>query len=590
MAELSLADPAHRPRTSHKVGVSLVEVERVVFFLTQHAVTLRALDGVAATSPMAVGRAFEAQLCVLPCQLRVTAHQPEDFLVVFTQPAHHANAVRRGTLRVDGFNLAIQPWHKDDHAGFATFNLHVRCVIEHMPMQYWSIEGAQEVFGDKVCVDRLDSLTLERGHTKTFACWVWVWDMSFIPTRHTYWKLPRGTGRVEEMVGFSPPDRRVAPPPSATRFDLLIHVDLIEDWSPRSPRSSHSAQSGLPSSGIDDGDALPHTFPGTWTMHVEDGQSEEPHRRQDCAPMVDTGCRGLPLSGPQRDPDNDGADRRSWKDTLLGHGRGHQVQAEVSSKERRIHSRSPPSRHRSGSSKRQGRKSNGNGRKSNGHGSKKSASQDASKATPPPPAPLSSEADLELFFAQAKKPITAMELAKPDAAHIDAEIEAVLDAPLEFIDRDKVQRADAQKEGPDHFGPTLSRPSHIPASFNCKTPTTAATVQMQLGEITEQVLRTGQIQGNLHAASVSECSSGAQNNTTPVAERATLRLVKGLGMLGPKEKMTAKAAEALIHRFDEPLSDDDINVIAKLTRLNKEALHVAVGMAGPEAEAEEAAV
>ncbi|XP_073367969.1 uncharacterized protein [Aegilops tauschii subsp. strangulata] len=82
----------------------------------------------------------------------------------------------------------------------------------------------------------------------------------------------------------------------------------------------------------------------------------------------------------------------------------------------------------------------------------------------------------------------------------------------------------------------------------------------------------------------------AQKNTTPVAERATLRLVKGLGLLGPKEKMTAKAAEALIRRFDEPLSGDDINVIAKLTRLNKEAMRVAVGMAGPEAEAEEAGV
>ena len=54
--------------------------------------------------------------------------------------------------------------------------------------------------------------------------------------------------------------------------------------------------------------------------------------------------------------------------------------------------------------------------------------------------------------------------------------------------------------------------------------------------------------------------------------------------------MTAKAAKALICRFVGPLSDDDINVIAKLTRLNKEALRVAVGMAGPEAEAEEAGV
>uniref|UniRef100_A0A453IKD8 Uncharacterized protein n=1 Tax=Aegilops tauschii subsp. strangulata TaxID=200361 RepID=A0A453IKD8_AEGTS len=110
--------------------------------------------------------------------------------------------------------------------------------------QYWTLEGVQEVFGDKVRIDRLDSRTLERDHTKHFACWVWVWDMVFIPTRHTYWKLPQGAGRVEEMEGYSPPDRRVALPPGTERYDLLTHVDRVEDWSPRSPRSSHSAQSG----------------------------------------------------------------------------------------------------------------------------------------------------------------------------------------------------------------------------------------------------------------------------------------------------------------------------------------------------------
>lgn len=142
--------------------------------------------------------------------------------------------------------------------------------------------------------------------------------MAFIPTRHTYWALPRGAGRVEEMEGFSPPDRRVAPPPGASRFDLLIHVDRVEDWSPRSPRSSHSAQSGLPSSDSDnDDDALLHIFPGTWAMHVEDGQREERHRRQARAPVADTGCRGMPMGGPHRDHDSDGGgNKRSWRDAL----------------------------------------------------------------------------------------------------------------------------------------------------------------------------------------------------------------------------------------------------------------------------------
>uniref|UniRef100_A0A453IKN2 Uncharacterized protein n=1 Tax=Aegilops tauschii subsp. strangulata TaxID=200361 RepID=A0A453IKN2_AEGTS len=56
-------------------------------------------------------------LCVPPHHLRVTAHNPEEFFVIFTQPAHRDNAVRRGTLRVDGVNFVIAPWRENDHAG-----------------------------------------------------------------------------------------------------------------------------------------------------------------------------------------------------------------------------------------------------------------------------------------------------------------------------------------------------------------------------------------------------------------------------------------------------------------------------------------
>ena len=63
-----------------------------------------------------------------------------------------------------------------------------------------------------------------------------------------------------------------------------------------------------------------------------------------------------------------------------------------------------------------------------------------------------------------------------------------------------------------------------------------------------------------------------------------------MGLLGPKEKMTAKAAEKLLRKFDEPLTDGDIACIAKLTRLNKEALRVAAAMAGADGVAEEAVV
>lgn len=76
----------------------------------------------------------------------------------------------------------------------------------------------------------------------------------------------------------------------------------------------------------------------------------------------------------------------------------------------------------------------------------------------------------------------------------------------------------------------------------------------------------------------------------PVAQRASLRIVKELGLLGPKEKMTTEVAEALLRRFDEPLTDSDIAVIAKLTCLDTDALRITAGMTGPEGAAEEAVV
>ncbi|KAE8783028.1 hypothetical protein D1007_43577 [Hordeum vulgare] len=288
-------DSSRRPRESRSTAVLSPTLDQAVFFLRSHAVTLTAADGVNISSPMAVGKALEAQLSVPVHSLRVTAHHPEHFFVTFTQPAHQVNAVRRGSIRVDGACFNISPWHEHDLATFGSLLLHVRVVIEKVPMHFWSLEGAEEILGRRVRVDRLDSRTLERGHTKTFACWVWATDVADIPTSHTLGVLPRGAGRVEEMEGFSPPDRRVAPPPASAEYTMLIHVDRVEDWTQPSPRSSHSAQSGLPSSGSDDeGTPFPLVAPASWTLGVEDGQGGERMHRRPPAPVASVGCRGAP--------------------------------------------------------------------------------------------------------------------------------------------------------------------------------------------------------------------------------------------------------------------------------------------------------
>ncbi|KAI4978191.1 hypothetical protein ZWY2020_014745 [Hordeum vulgare] len=186
-AMLHHLDSARRPRESRSVTVPSPAVDQAIFFLRIHDVTLSAPDGVNATSPMAVRRALEVELSVPVHSLRVTAHHPEHYFVIFTQPAHQVNAVRRGSIRVDGACFNIASWHEHDHATFDSLLLHIRVVIEKVPMQFWSVKGAEEIMGKRVRVDRLNSRTLERGHTKTFAFWVWTNDLANIPTTHTLW-------------------------------------------------------------------------------------------------------------------------------------------------------------------------------------------------------------------------------------------------------------------------------------------------------------------------------------------------------------------------------------------------------------------
>nr|XP_045089212.1 uncharacterized protein LOC123497152 [Aegilops tauschii subsp. strangulata] len=206
-------DPSRRPRSGHKVVIESPAMEHQIFQLRRHAVLLVSSEERHAASPISVGRAFDTQMRTPAHLLRVTCHDLQDFLVHFELPAHQDNAVHLGSINVDGVIFDIKPWHEDDHAMHQEFLLHVRVVIEKMPFHLWSLEGAAEVLGDKCIIDRLDSRTQERGHTKTFACWVWVWDVAFIPTRHTIWRAARGAGHVEAMLGYSPPSREVAPPP-----------------------------------------------------------------------------------------------------------------------------------------------------------------------------------------------------------------------------------------------------------------------------------------------------------------------------------------------------------------------------------------
>ncbi|KAE8793349.1 hypothetical protein D1007_32051 [Hordeum vulgare] len=205
------------------------------------------------------------------------------------------------------------------------------------------------------------------------------------------------------------------------------------------------------------------------------------------------------------------------------------------------------------------------------------------------------------FFKTASKPAIASTTVDSMAADVHAAAEAVLDA----------------------FSPTLSAAASDLGQYNRATPTSARTMELQLGAVTgrvsqleigaavdrpetrnlfrasKQPLITAALARrpvappkNMASSTPTRHNAGQAANVSmvPVAQRASLHLVKELGLLGPRDKMTDEVAGALLQRFDEPLSDSDLAVIARLTRLDSEALRVMASMIGPDGVAEEARV
>ncbi|KAE8773023.1 hypothetical protein D1007_54859 [Hordeum vulgare] len=189
---------------NHKVVIETPTMEHYISFLRRHAVLLIAAAERHAANPMSLGRAFDAVLRTLAHLLRVTSHDPEDFLVIFKLPTNHDNAIHLGSINIDGVTISIKEWHEDDRVVLQDFVLHVRVVIEKMILHMWSVE-VMEVLGVNCIVDRLDTCTHERGHTRTFVCWMWVRDVTLISTKNTIWQAARGAQRVETMLGASPP-------------------------------------------------------------------------------------------------------------------------------------------------------------------------------------------------------------------------------------------------------------------------------------------------------------------------------------------------------------------------------------------------
>ncbi|KAM0866202.1 hypothetical protein ACQ4PT_042773 [Festuca glaucescens] len=325
------------PTSSHSIIIASRSIEQQIFNLRSRGVLVTATEARHCANRHLVGQALEKELRLPPHQLRVTRHHPEAFFVLFDTPPHRDRAIALGHLHVEGCTFLLQAWRESDHAVHLVYNLHARVCIERMTMHLWSREGAQEVLSSHVLVDRLDSRTYALDNTELFSFWVWCRSIDHIPGHHGFSVFPQDAGRVVDMNGFSPPRREVAPPPECLRYDSLIHVDLVEDWTVRESRTPSTGQSGVPSSTSFDEPPYPAVQPFTWRFGVLDGEERSyGGRRQD-------GCRNMPTYQRRDDKGDSSGQRRNWRDVAAATAHARAPATAPAGREGTRHrSRSPP--------------------------------------------------------------------------------------------------------------------------------------------------------------------------------------------------------------------------------------------------------
>jgi hypothetical protein len=571
-----------------------------------------------------VGQALEKELRLPPHQLRVTRHHPEAFFVLFDIPSHRDRAIAMGRLHVDGSTFLLQAWRESDHAVHLTYNLHVRICIERMPMHMWNREGAQEVLGNHVLVDRLDSRTYSQDNTELFSCWVWCRNIDRIPGHHGFSVFPQDAGRIVEINGYSPPRREVAPPPECLRYDALIHIDLVEDWTVREARTPPSGQSGVPSSTSSDEPPYPAVQPYTWRFGVPDGEERgSGGRRMD-------GCRYFPTYQRREDEGDSSGQRRNWRDVAAAPA---QPRGQVSSSSGRDGARQ---RSRSPTSHRQRAASLPSPTVNVMRGSDE-------VLPPPPPLPTMGPLPLRLFETAAEAPAlpakeptpvpsNAPTTATPGHVAFDPLIDLV--APAHHVDMEwgpvgvdpmclELEAACAATIcQPLSFTSSPSTMPDLPmvphpwatADFGVAPAEDAVQVSVVASQVDDMRLAgepayQEEVQREpaedflqmlfkvpptailgispLNPASPAQAAatpkrSLRQANTAssiPVAQRATLRLAKEMNVISGDERRVEEAAAGLVERFKEPLSEVDIDGLAILTRVDRDAVHRAAQQA-----------
>ncbi|CAL5095429.1 unnamed protein product [Urochloa decumbens] len=238
--------------------------------------------------------------------IQVTRISTSTFLLRFQSPALRNSAYARRAFDIGHTRLHLMPWGRQNGAAaqLSKSYYRVRVCLEGVPDHAHQVESVLHLLPSQSFVEGIDYVREKEDEKGCFILWIWCQDPDAISVLGTLQIEEPMTLPEEYYHNNDQPDLHIlrAEELSLLRYEVLIHLDCVEDYHPptRSPSngSPDSDTSGLPSDEAMVEWPIRHHF--VWHLGQPDAIPEPPRlsvhsrlgSRRDRSPPGDGGAGG----------------------------------------------------------------------------------------------------------------------------------------------------------------------------------------------------------------------------------------------------------------------------------------------------------
>ncbi|CAL4930149.1 unnamed protein product [Urochloa decumbens] len=272
-------EPYNRPDHVDVCAAWSPEIAAEVRRLELHALVGVQMDSRVGLTADQVHRDALRQLRIPDHFLKVKKLGQAAFLLFFDDPAVRTSVLGFRSFDVGNTSLHLMAWKREFGADSAKLRYKARLCFEGVPSHAWSCEAVAPLIRHPAFVDRICEQRFEEKEKQCLCVWVWAENLDGL--------AKSGTLQIAQPV-TAPKDYPIQEeymdvqferegPADSLKYDVLIHLDRVEDYHPLSHRPTHRSSdsdiSGTPNDEPEIQWPVSHRY--VWHLGHKDGELVE---------------------------------------------------------------------------------------------------------------------------------------------------------------------------------------------------------------------------------------------------------------------------------------------------------------------------